>query len=66
MEKIKGVLTKRASNIYLSDEQLCEALGYLATLGRMIRIEVQVPHAKEAEFRKVYLGQKLLFAGSLG
>lgn len=53
-----GVLTKRASDIYLNNQELCEALGYLATPGRMIRIEAQVPYAKKDQFEKVYPGQK--------
>jgi hypothetical protein len=52
-----GVLTSRASDIYLSDEELCEAIGYLATPGRMIRIEAQVPYAKKTEFERAYPGQ---------
>ena len=30
-----GILTRRATDIQLKDEQLCEAVGYLATPGRM-------------------------------
>ena len=52
-----GVLTNRASNIYLTDQELCEALGYLATPGRIIRIEAQVPYKKKDEFERVYPGQ---------
>ena len=50
------ILTNRASDIDLSDEQLCEAMGYLATPGRM-RIEAQVPYGKEAIFESEYPGQ---------
>lgn len=53
-----GVLTSRASDIYLSNDKLCEALGYLATPGRMIRIEAQVPYAKKGEFERTYPGQE--------
>lgn len=53
-----GILTERASDIYLSDEQLCEALGYLATPGRLIRIEAQVPYGKERIFENNYPGQE--------
>lgn len=52
-----GVLTSRASDIYLSDQELCEAVGYLARPGRIIRIEAQVPHAKNHEFEREYPGQ---------
>lgn len=52
-----GVLTSRASDIYLSDQELCEAMGYLATPGRMLRIEAQVPYGKDAIFQREYPGQ---------
>jgi len=52
-----GVLTSRAKDIYLNDEQLSEALGYLATPGRM-RIEAQVPYGKEGIFMREYPGQE--------
>lgn len=51
-----GILTDRASDIYLNDAQLCEAMGYLATPGRM-RIEAQVPCGKEFIFEREYPGQ---------
>lgn len=51
-----GVLTNRASDIYLTDEELCEAIGYLATPGRM-KIEAQVPNGKEDIFENEYPGQ---------
>ena len=51
-----GILTGRASDIYLDAAQLCEAMGYLATPGRM-RIEAQVPCGKEYIFEKEYPGQ---------
>lgn len=53
-----GVLTGRATDIYLTDEQLCEAIGYLATPGRLIRIEAQVPYGKERIFEKNYPEQQ--------
>lgn len=52
-----GVLTPRASDIYLTDVELCEAIGYLATPGRM-RIEAQVPYGKELIFERAYPGQQ--------
>lgn len=52
-----GILTRRATDIQLEDEQLCEAVGYLATPGRM-RIEAQVPYGKEKIFESAYPGQK--------
>lgn len=54
---IMGVLTERATDIYLSDAELCEALGYLVTPGRMIRIEAQVPYKKTEKFENAYPGQ---------
>lgn len=51
-----GILTKRASDIILSNQQLCEAMGYLAREGRM-RIEAQVPYGKEEVFRNAYPDQ---------
>ena len=48
-----SILTSRATDISLSDAQLCEAMGYLATPGRM-RIEAQVPYGKEKIFEKEY------------
>ncbi len=51
-----SLLTSRASDIELSDEELCEAMGYLATPGRM-RIEAQVPYGKEEKFEREYPGQ---------
>ena len=53
-----GVLTLRASDIDLVDEQLCEAVGYLSTPGRIIRIEAQVPYSKIEEFKKAYPRQQ--------
>lgn len=53
-----GILTNRATDIILSNEQLCEALGYLATPGRLIRIEAQVPYGKEKMFERNYPGQE--------
>ena len=52
-----GVLTSRATDISLSNAQLAEALGYLATPGRM-RIEAQVPYGKERIFEREYPGQE--------
>lgn len=43
-----GNINKRASDIILSDQQLCEAMGYLAREGRM-RIEAQV-HMERKKF----------------
>lgn len=51
-----GILTNRASDIYLNDAELCEAMGYLATPGRM-RIEAQVPYGKEMTFEREYPNQ---------
>ena len=51
-----SLLTSRASDIKLSDGELCEAMGYLATPGRM-RIEAQVPYGKEERFEREYPGQ---------
>ena len=53
-----GVLTNRAKDIDLNAQELCEAMGYLATPGRMLRIEAQVPYGKEAIFQKEYPGQE--------
>ena len=52
-----GVLTSRATDICLSDPEFCEAMGYLATPGRMLRIEAQVPYGKERIFAREYPGQ---------
>lgn len=52
-----GILTSRASDISLTDEQLCEAMGYLAREGRM-RIEAQVPYGKEGIFQREYPNQR--------
>lgn len=52
-----SLLTNRALDIELSDEELCEAIGYLATPGRM-RIEAQVPYGKEERFEREYPGQR--------
>lgn len=51
-----AILTNRATDIYLNNAQLCEAMGYLATPGRM-RIEAQVPNGKERIFENEYPGQ---------
>lgn len=51
-----AILTGRASDINLNEDQLCEAMGYLATPGRM-RIEAQVPCGKEHIFEREYPGQ---------
>ena len=53
-----GVLTRRATDIRLDDGDLCEALGYLATPGRMLRIEAQVPYGKSDAFEATYPGQE--------
>lgn len=52
-----GILTERATDIFLTDEEFCEAIGYLATPGRLIRIEAQVPYGKEDIFENNYPGQ---------
>ena len=52
-----GVLTNRATDIVLTVPEFCEAMGYLATPGRMLRIEAQVPYGKDAIFQHEYPGQ---------
>ena len=47
-----GVLTNRATDIVLTVPEFCEAMGYLATPGRMLRIEAQVPYGKDAIFQR--------------
>lgn len=53
-----GVLTDRALDICLTDSELCEAIGYLASPGRILRIEAQVPNGKEDKFKAAYPGQE--------
>lgn len=51
-----GVLTSRATDIYLTNAQLAETIGYLASPGRMW-IEAQVPYGKENKFEREYPNQ---------
>lgn len=52
------VLTNRALDIHMSDDELCFTLGYLATDGRIKYIEAQVPYGKETIFENAYPGQR--------
>lgn len=56
-EKIMGILGARALDINMTDEQLCEVLGYLATPGRIGYIEAQIPEDRAWEFESEYPGQ---------
>ena len=51
------VLTNRATDIIVSDQELCFILGYLATPNRIKYIEAQVPYGKERNFEAAYPGQ---------
>ena len=52
-----GILGARASDIDMTDEELCEVLGYLATPGRIGYIEAQIPEDRAWEFENEYPGQ---------
>lgn len=51
------VLTSRALDIVVPEEELCYILGYLATPNRIKYIEAQVPYGKESMFINAYPGQ---------